>query len=420
MKFKGVRSKPQLGLELKQGSVRRGLPVSWKRGRLLAFGLGSVAMGALLWPLREASRADELDGWWLRARLAWATRPNAEPSASASASPGSGGGSSVPIVLVLMDDDCTRAWTEPTILWGPHMASALDRITRDGAQVIGLDWIQTTSLTRVVPGVGARQNAARDLFASYDLRLCEALSRTPKVVMPKEFRGSKGGGDFLMPTPEILYSLPGVMGDSTGQAERVEKSLGYVDLNTRSSVIAAQEPWVLKADSSKPEGSPCSIEATSFAARLVEKARGGSWSASSGRRLLLLPSAPDASGASRGSQVLGAPLSRVELRENGTVLINYALARGGGASTPYTSGAFPSISMAKVVSGRTLIGFLSAVGVGRNAFLNYVTSNMIPPGLSRAMTVADDPVAAAREKAREQKDKLKDKLKLPGGLRLPF
>jgi class 3 adenylate cyclase/CHASE2 domain-containing sensor protein len=294
-------------------------------------------MAAALWPLRYASRADDLDGWWLRARFAWATRPTASQTLPKTAKP-------IPIVLLVMDDACTRAWPEPTILWGPRMAGALERVARDGARVVALDWTQTTALSDIVPvGKSARQDAARELFATYDLRLADALRRVPRVVMAAEFQGSKQGGQFIKPTADLLYSRP----FRPGQNELEEQPLGYVELNSRTAIVATQAPLILKSHA-QDNTRPLSIEATSFAARIVEQARDARWTAPSARSLQFV--SQGTAGRST-TQVLGR-LEQVPLGEDGKLLINYALSQREGERSSYTTGAFRTLSMADVAGGR--------------------------------------------------------------------
>ena len=112
-----------------------GLPERWRRGRMIAGLVSVVLVAAILYPLREYSRADGIDSWWLAARFAFReilpVRRVQDPN----------------IVLVVIDEnsvgqDVPDAWHEPAIAWNPHLAQTLDLLRVSGAKAIGIDRIQ--------------------------------------------------------------------------------------------------------------------------------------------------------------------------------------------------------------------------------------------------------------------------------------
>jgi adenylate cyclase len=308
---------------------QRGLPAAWKKGRALAAAATAFLIGAFLALGRDASRADGLDAWWLRARFSLHERFGSRPSRAARAPEAPRG-----VAIVALDERSVRAWPEPILFWSPRLARAVDNLTRDGARVIAFDWIQSTPMRQVVRGNGPGSAAARALFNSYDQELGQALGRARSVVMVKKYLDA--GNDWLRPTPELLYSLPNAFG-------REEEFLGYANFSSRDGIIAAQDLVLLDPGKNR-------IVETSFAARIVERALQGRWRYDD--NFLVLESR--ARGATK-------PLRRVPLRLDHSLLINYVppmdvpptrqQAKAGRTASVGGSGAFTQASLFDVARG---------------------------------------------------------------------
>lgn len=215
-----------------------------------------------------------MDSWLLRARFSvreWLRPPlQSDPH----------------IVLVEIDDRSLNAWPEPLEAWGPHLADAIDRLRQSGARVIALDWVQPNSTARWFPGA--------------DDRLAQALSHTPAVVLAKELRQRPGRpAEWLLPTPELLYALPDAYADP-------ESALGYAEVGSRDSVVAAVPPALPGENGKPPE--------TSFAARVVE-------------RYCAAPGTP-VSGTLSSEHWTVPSHPATPLRADGTALVNFANGTG--------------------------------------------------------------------------------------------
>ena len=251
------------------------LPLHWQRGRQMAALLVFLLATIITYLGRSVGRADQLDGWWLRARFSAREALHPKPV-------------DPDIVLVDMDDKCAIQWQEPFIAWGGHLAAAVNRMRLGGARVIALDWTQPQRTDIWFNGK----------FSKNDELLATALSQVPSVVMVKEtLTGRIGKADeWIRPTPEILYSLPHADPDP-------DVNLGYPELGnegaqgqtgTRDSVVTAVTPGF---------ASDKGVEA-SFAARMVEHYLG-------------------AQGQLRnGAWVIPGKVT-LPLRDNGSLLINY-------------------------------------------------------------------------------------------------
>jgi class 3 adenylate cyclase len=180
-----------------------------------------------------------------------------------------------------------------------------------------------------------------------------ALGRARRVVLVKSLQNDGARKTFVMPTPEILYSLPNAFGHE-------EEFLGYDGFTARASIVAAQAPALLRDASDKKGERVGAIEEMGFATRVVEKATDRRWAATAGGLVLNPPQEgrkkPREKGASTSS---ASGAHRIPLREDGTILINYAAPRPQVRSphgpftphAPYTSGAFRDISLARVARG---------------------------------------------------------------------
>ena len=331
------------------------LPAHWKRGRLLAMATIFVVLGVATWAVREQGRAERLDSWWLRARFRlreMQTPRTPDPE----------------IVLVELDNKCTQNWREPLIFWGPHLADGIDKITAGGAKMVALDWVQEISLVDVVQGKTPQAEAAREHYAQYDARLSESLSRAPDVVFVKIATGESGERGWLRPTTELLYSR--VAADPT-IAERIDDILGYAELSSKESIIAAQKPAI-----GSREGKDYDV---SFAARIAERALRG--------KSRLQPNVWKVDTSQSTLKSVSVPL-----REDGSILINYR---------PHTGldGAFERYSLFDVANGKVpaskfkdKIVLIGGTYSGSNDF-HYVPI-LKPDDLSRARQIAGVEVQA--------------------------
>ncbi len=248
-------------------------------------------MALVAWAWREQGRADRLDNWWLQTRFR--LRELQQPP--------------VPdpeIVLVEIDDKSIAQWQEHIVFWGPHLAATLRQLTRSGARLVALDWLQDESLRNVVKVQGPQREAVAAAFDAYDQELGEALSQVPNVVLVKVAQISPDGKPiWKIPTGELLYSLP----DAYGQED---KFLGYANLDAGESVVTAQSP----AQATEKAG----IHDLSFAARIVERSLQG--------HSELAPHAWRV----RSGDKQRTPLLSVPLRADGRLLINYRPHSGTG------------------------------------------------------------------------------------------
>ncbi len=295
------------GKDQSTSGVSRGLPEHWKRGRLLAL-LFVIAVTALVtWLLRAQASADQLDGWWLRARfgLAEATQPaTSDPD----------------VVLVLVDDKALAQWIEPQVFWGSHFAKTLDQLTRAKVRLVGLDWIHGVTLTDVVTEETKEAKIAREVLSQYDARWAAALSRVPDVVWVKQQSTDPLTGKlkWMSTTPELLYAREDA-------ALNPEQYLGYAELVQDGGVVASQVPVLSTDDKGGHE--------LSFAARIVERySKGRSQLRANAWRVE----------QSRDSRY---PSTWIPLREDGSILINYRL----GSETNH---AFKRYSIVDVAAGR--------------------------------------------------------------------
>ena len=259
-----------------QPSSSRGLPAHWRRGRTRAALVLSALSALLLWAGAAYGRAEKMDRWWLKARFAAREslrRPAPDPE----------------IVLLQVDDRTAERWKDiPMIGWGGRLATVVERLRDAGARVIALDWTQPVDLERWFPG--------------NDRRLAEAILTAGNVVMVKELvpSGDDGRPRWLLPNDTILAALASY------------RDLGYAEINVADakgdSEVAALTP-VLR---SGPETEP------SFAARVAERAAG-----------------VDAQTTDTAWTLPGKV--RVPLREDGSILVNYAPGTGrGGAFLRYS------------------------------------------------------------------------------------
>lgn len=221
------------------------LPERWRlaRRRVALSCLAAVAVAGYF--VGGRAGVDNLDSRWLQARFALREAiegPRRDPN----------------IVLVTIDDKCYKTWTEPRVFWGAHFAAAIRQITRSGAKVVALDWTQPVS-------VDAR------FKVNYDQQWGEALSKAPNPVMAKLFGTD---GKYILPAPEILYSLPNAFEDggasTLGFAETGDKTTNslwtsffpevrtpdggqetsFAGLIAKKSGLMSQEPVGLRADGS--------------------------------------------------------------------------------------------------------------------------------------------------------------------------
>ena len=110
------------------------------------------------------------------------------------------------VVIVEIDEASLAAYPdEPLVFWTNHLASAVARLRKAGAEVIGIDMLLSISPERWFGALGGElQDAARD----YDQPFRNEIN-TGKLVLVAS-RIGKGGSvsDYLMPSPDYLLALP--------------------------------------------------------------------------------------------------------------------------------------------------------------------------------------------------------------------
>ena len=112
------------------------------------------------------------------------------------------------IAIVEIDDKSLEKWPdEPLIMWGGHMARVIEQLTRSGARVIALDWTQPIETDERMKW-------------NHDEQLGKALSQSKGIVFVKFI---KPNGEFILPAPSLLFSIPGAAQDGG------ESSLGYAE-----------------------------------------------------------------------------------------------------------------------------------------------------------------------------------------------
>ncbi len=178
--------------------------------------------------------ADVLDSWWLRARFSgreWLeNRRDAAQTSATTVEKKQNASRDTGIVIVEIDDKSLSVWPdEPLIMWGGHIADALDTLVRSGARLVALDWTQS-----VETDAKMRWN--------HDEKLGAALSRVPRVVLVKFVTPD---GRYVLPAPSLLYSLPGAYLDGG------DKYLGLGELETQNSVQTAFSARVRDAQKSE-------------------------------------------------------------------------------------------------------------------------------------------------------------------------
>lgn len=117
------------------------------------------------------------------------------------------------IAIVEIDDKSLSKWSEPLILWGGHIADAINQLNRSGARVIALDWTQPIETDSW-------------LHQKNDEKLGHALSQARGVVFPKFIKPD--GSGYVLPTPSLLFAVPGAINDNG------ESSLGLAEAGTLS------------------------------------------------------------------------------------------------------------------------------------------------------------------------------------------
>lgn len=245
-----------------------------RSSRLRAALAALFVAGGLAVMARDSGQADAADSWWLRVRFS--VRESIQPSET-----------DKDIVLVELDDRSVSHWKEPLFLWSPHIAAAVERVTRGGAKMVALDWVQPET--------------ANTWFPNHDKPLSDALSKAPDVVLVKQLAGDQQ--TWIRPTTELLYSLPESVLDE-------DAHLGYSDLSSRDSIIAANIPAIQSG--SKLESS----FAARIAARLIRQKQ-------SPQERSTRPYSEFFSSDTWGVTSGNAPLLKVDLREDGSFLINY-------------------------------------------------------------------------------------------------
>ncbi len=172
-------------------ATKNSLPERWKKNRRRA------ALASLTAVLLSAGlfSTDYLEERWLSARFSL-RELRASPQTDKR------------IAIVEIDDKSLAKWPdEPLIMWGGHMARVIEQLTRSGAQVIALDWTQPIETDERMKW-------------NHDAQLGTALSKSKGIVFVKFI---KPNGDFVLPAPSLLFSIPGAAQDGG------ESSLGYAE-----------------------------------------------------------------------------------------------------------------------------------------------------------------------------------------------
>ena len=204
------------------------LPERWRLGRRRAALSCLAAVVIFSGLLREQGGAGALDSRWLCARFQlreWVFGNQRDPR----------------IVIVGIDDKSFANWPEPFIMWGGHMADAINQLRRSGARVIALDWVQPIETDAL-------------LHQNNDQKLGQALSATGRVVCAKFI---KPDGTYLLPAPSLRYSLPDAYKDAGAS------SMGFAELESPDSLLTSFYPAISDAQTQSCE--------VSFALRIAQK-----------------------------------------------------------------------------------------------------------------------------------------------------
>ncbi len=111
------------------------------------------------------------------------------------------------VALVVVDQaTLVRFGDEPLAFFGPHFATAIERLRALGASVIGLDFLLAISpdawLAKVEGPLGGRARV-------YDAGLRQAIAAGDVVLAAGLARDDSGGGDrFALPHPDYLLAVP--------------------------------------------------------------------------------------------------------------------------------------------------------------------------------------------------------------------
>jgi adenylate cyclase len=249
----------------KEPGPSRGLPARWRRRRNLAAIAAVLLVAVLAYPAHLYARADLIDAWWLAARFT--VREALAPPLKPDPD----------IVLLVLDDRCIEQWPEPTIAWNPHLGRAIDRLTKSGARAIVMDWLQPNSTDKWFPG--------------NDDALMQPLTRASNVVWVMQAKRSGSQYGWTRPFPPFYQVEPDALAEP-------ESRLGFAEFGANESVIDSASPTL-----------PGDPHVVSLAARAVERAYGRASVTSA-----------------QAWRVPGAV--SVPLREDGTILIDYANGTG--------------------------------------------------------------------------------------------
>jgi len=290
-----------------------GLPAHWRRGRLLAALCALLLASVATLIVRDDGGADRIDGWWLRARFTAREKLQGAPKPDPD------------IVFVDTDDKSVRQWqNEPQILWGPHYAAAIERVTAGGARLVALDFLPDASLEELFNGSSSAEKAAHSYFVTRDDQFATAISKAPDIVMVKEVRRATEGeaAGWLTPAPELLYSAPNTDKalDQNGLPDP-EWLMGYPEFREQSVVTSAL-----------PAAAGPGKLATSFAARIVEHIQH--------QRAVIKD----------GVWIIPGKVA-VPLRTDGSLLINFrSFNRGPKDLSAGAIDAFPHYSLAEIAT----------------------------------------------------------------------
>ncbi|MFT7622819.1 MAG: adenylate cyclase [Myxococcota bacterium] len=110
------------------------------------------------------------------------------------------------VALVVVDRATLDAHPdEPLITWGPYFAQVISVLEDAGATVIAVDFQFNVTLEDWLSRLGVDGG---DVSRTWDAPLRQALSRG-KTILAGGFEGSSSGpGSMVLPTAELLYSLP--------------------------------------------------------------------------------------------------------------------------------------------------------------------------------------------------------------------
>jgi adenylate cyclase len=123
------------------------------------------------------------------------------------------------VVIVAVDNQTLlEHQNEPLVFWGPHFARVIETARKAGARIIGLDYLFTVSSESWLKNL---ELAATEKSRTYDIPMRTQLASGQVVLIATIAEKDQGNFQFLLPTSDYLFSLPGGL-----------KDVGLVNFNT--------------------------------------------------------------------------------------------------------------------------------------------------------------------------------------------